>query len=71
MAITYTMTWAGGLTSVDSGGAVVTDDKGVLHPFNFSAQTIGNIPNPVLRAVADELNNQAGSATGTVTVTIS
>lgn len=70
MAITYTMTWAGGLTSVNSGGAIVTDENGVEHPFNFSAQTIGNIPNPVLRAVADELHNQSGAATGTVTVTI-
>jgi hypothetical protein len=71
MAITYTMTWAGGQDSAsDEGGFVLTDDKGVVQPFNYNVSTIDRIPNPVLRAVADELHNQAGSATGTVTVTI-
>ncbi len=70
MAITYTMTWAGGVDSQTSGGFVVTDDLGFLHPHNYSATNISEILNPVLRAVADELHNQAGSATGTVTVTI-
>ena len=70
MAITYTMTWAGGTDSQTSGGFTVTDDLGALHPFNYSITNIPEILNPVLRAVADELHNQAGSATGTVTVTI-
>jgi cobalamin biosynthesis protein CobD/CbiB len=64
------MTWAGGLDSNTSGGFVLTDDNSVEHPVIYSAKTIGNISNPVFRAVADELHNQAGSATGTVTVTI-
>ena len=70
MAITYTMTWAGGQDSQTSGGFTLTDDLGDVHPFNFSATNISEILNPVFRAVSDELHNQAGSATGTVTVTI-
>ncbi len=70
MAVTFTMTWAGGQDSQTSGGFIVTDDRGDIMPFNYSAETISNIPNPVFRAVADELHNQAGSGTGTVTVTI-
>ena len=70
MAITYTMTWAGGVDSQTSGGAVLTDDLGVAHPFNYSATNISEILNPVHRAIADELHNQSGSATGTVTITI-
>lgn len=70
MAITYTMTWAGGQDSNDTGGFVLTDDRGVEHVVNYDAKSITNIKNPAMRAVADELHNQAGSATGTVTVSI-
>ena len=70
MAITYTMTWAGGLDSTTSGGFVLTDHNSVVHPVSYSAGHIGDIKDFVARAVADELHNQAGSATGTVTVTI-
>ena len=70
MAITYTMTWASGQNSGTSGGFVLTDERGVVRPFSYGAQNIGNIQNPAARAVADELLNQAGAATGTVTVTI-
>ncbi len=70
MAITYTMTWASGISSNPSGGFVLTDDLGVEHPVSYDVKTINSIKNPAARAVADELTNQAGSATGTVTVTI-
>ena len=70
MAITYTMTWSGGTDSQVSGGFVLLDDLSVSHVHNYDVHTINNIKNPVMRAIADELHNQAGSATGTVTVTI-
>ncbi len=70
MAVTLTMTWAGGLASNVSGGFVLTDDLGNARPWSFASTEINNIPDPVARAVAEELQNQAGSSTGTVTVTI-
>ncbi len=70
MAVTLTMTWAGGQISTTSAGFVLTDDKGIVTPVTYDNGTPGNIKNPVHRAVAEELSNQAGSATGTVTVTI-
>lgn len=71
MAVTYTMTWAGGIAGNPSSGFVLTDDFGNVTPVSYSLQTLDDIKNPVHRAVADELSRQAGSATGTVTVTIS
>lgn len=70
MSITYTMTWAAGQNSQTSGGFILTDDKSVTHQVTYDSGTVNNILNPVHRAVADELANQSGSATGTVTVTI-
>lgn len=69
MSITYTMTWAAGIAGSPTGGFTLTDDKGNVTPYTFG-KNVDNIPNPVVRAVADELVNQGGSATGTVTVTI-
>ena len=71
MAVTFTMTWAGGLATQTTGGFTITDDRGVVRPWNYDVKQINNIPDPTARAVADELSNQAGAATGTVTVTIS
>ncbi len=70
MAITYTMTWAGGLAGAPSGGFILTDHDGVAHQHSFDSNSVANITDFVKRAVADELANQAGAATGTVTVTI-
>ena len=70
MAVTLTMTWAGGVTSQTSCGFTLTDDRGNEQPHNYGKSNIGNIINPVHRAIAEELSNQAGSATGTVTVAI-
>ena len=71
MAVTFTMTWAGGLDSNVNIGFTLTDDRGRITPWIVPADSIGNCPDPAARAVADELHNQAGAATGTVTVTIS
>ncbi len=70
MAVTLTMTWAGGLDSDVNIGFVLTDDRGHVTPWIVPAQSIDNCPDPAARAVAKELHNQAGAATGTVTVTI-
>ena len=70
MAITYTMAWAGGLDSDVNIGFTLTDDRGHVTPWIVPAQSIENCPDHAARAVADELHNQAGAATGTVTVTI-
>ena len=70
MAITYTMTWAGGLDSNVNIGFTLTDDQGKATPWIVPAQSITNCPDHAARAVADELHNQSGSATGTVTVAI-
>ncbi len=70
MTVTNTMTWAGGLDSAENIGFVITDERGKAYPWSVAAKSIDNIPDPVARAVAEELHNQAGSATGTVTVSI-
>ncbi len=70
MSVTLTMTWAGGVSSTTSGGFVLTDDRSVEHQLSYDVKSISNIKNPAMRAVAEELTNQAGSATGTVTVAI-
>ena len=70
MAVTLTMTWVGGVVSQTSCGFTLTDDLGNEQTHNYGKSLIGNIFNPVHRAVAEELSNQAGSATGTVTVVI-
>ena len=71
MSVTYTMTWANGSTSATNGGFVLTTDQGVSEQVTFPSHNFSGMDNPVHRAVADELAAQAGSATGTVTVTIS
>ncbi len=71
MAVTFTMTWAGGLDSNVNIGFVLTDDRGRITPWVVPADSIGNCPDHAARAVADELHNQGGAATGTVTVAIS
>ena len=71
MAITYTMTWAGGLDSNVNIGFTLTDDLGKITPWIVPVHSIPNCPDHAARAVADELHNQSGAATGTVTVTIS
>ncbi len=53
MAITYTMTWASGQSSTTTGGFVLTDDKGVVHPWSYDVKSIGNIKDPAARAVAE------------------
>ena len=70
MAVTLTMTWAGGISGNPSGGFVLTDDNGVVTPHAYDTGNLANIANPVHRAIAEELTNQAGAATGTVTVAI-
>ena len=70
MAITYTMTWANGHASDLTGHFILTDDLNRETPVYYDANSITNIKDPVARAVADELQNQAGSATGTVIVSI-
>ncbi len=71
MAVTFTMTWADGLDSNVNIGFVLTDDRGRITPWIVPTDSIGNCPDHAARAVADELHNQGGAATGTVTVTIS
>ena len=69
--VTYTMTWANGKASSRGGGSfILTDEKGADHQFHYVSSQIKDIQNPVFRAVADELHNQSGAATGTVTVSI-
>ena len=70
MAVTFTMTWAGGLDSNVNIGFTLTDDRGRITPWIVPADSINNCPDHAARAVADELHNQAGAATGTVTVAI-
>ena len=70
MAISCSMTWIAGTHNTTGGGFTLTDDKGVVHQHALGNSTIDNISNPVFRAIADELHNQAGSATGTVVVSI-
>jgi hypothetical protein len=70
MAVTLTMTWAGGISSNDSCGFVLTTDDSVEEVVSYPRSAIQDIKNPVHRAVAKELSEQAGSATGTVTVSI-
>ena len=70
MAVTFTMTWAGGLDSNVNIGFVLTDDRGRETPWTVPADSINNCPDHAARAVADELHNQGGAATGTVTVAI-
>lgn len=70
MSVTFTMTWASGQNSQTTGGFILTTDKGIEEVVTYDSGTTANIKNPVHRAVADELANQSGSATGTVTVTI-
>ena len=69
MAKTLTYTWSGGLSSQDNIGFVMTRD-GQNQPWSVSSKSLGNIPNPVAEAIARELFEEAGSATGTCTVTI-
>lgn len=70
MTITLTATWAGGVDSTENVGFTITDDRGNVKPWVVAARSIENCPDPVARAVAEELHNQAGAATGTVTVSI-
>ncbi len=71
MAVTFTMTWAGGLDSEVNIGFTLTDDQGKATPWIVPTGSINNCPDHAARAVADEIHNQAGAATGTVSVVIS
>jgi len=71
MAVTYTMTWAAGILSAPNIGFSLTDDQGDVTAVVVPTSKIDEVIDPVHRAVADELGRQGGSATGTVTVTIS
>ena len=70
MAVTFTMTWAGGQDSDVNIGFELTDDRERITPWVVPADSIGNCPDHVARAVADELHNQGGASSGTVTVSI-
>lgn len=70
MAVTKTMTWKGGQDSNVNIGFELTDDRGHVTPWIIPAQSIDNCPDHAARAVAEELHNQGGAATGTVTVSI-
>lgn len=69
MAVTLTYTWSAGQNSQVNVGFVMTRD-GVDQPWSVAKSQLGNIPNPVAEAIAREIHEQAGSATGTCTVTI-
>jgi len=69
MAVTLTYTWSGGIDSNDNIGFVLTRN-GVNQPWVVPASAIQDVPDPVAEAVARELHEQSGSATGTCTVTI-
>lgn len=70
MAVTFTMTWVGGQDSDVNIGFVLTDDRARVTPWVVPVHSINNVPDPVARAVAEEIHNQGGAATGTVTVSI-
>ena len=70
MAVTLTYTWSGGQSSADNIGFVMTRN-GINQPWSCDPGSLSNIPNPVAEAIARELYEQGGAATGTCTVTIS
>lgn len=69
MAKTLTYTWSGGQSSEDNIGFIMTRN-GVDQQWSVSKASLSNIPNPVAEAIARELYEESGAATGTCTVTI-